>query len=73
MTKAQTHQTIIGINDEWETPPLLLKNKIAELGLNPIFDVCCNNTNTKFSKYYTIDNEPLSQKWDEDFRNDYTI
>ena len=31
MTKAQTHQIIVNVNDMWETPQLLLDEKLKEL------------------------------------------
>ncbi len=67
MTKAQTHQTVVNENDLWETPPLLLEDIMKKYNIHPVLDVCATLQNTKFTKYFTPEQNGLSQEWNEDF------
>jgi len=67
MSKAQTHQTVVNVNDEWETPPLLLHDKIVELGIHPVIDVFASKNNHKFLKYYTKENSAFFHEINEPF------
>jgi len=67
MTRAQTHQTVVNENDLWETPPLLLEDKMKEYNIHPTLDVCATTQNTKFEKYFTPQQDGLEQEWNEDF------
>jgi len=67
MTRAQTHQTIVNENDLWETPPVILHDKMKEYNIHPTLDVCATLQNTKFEKYFTIQDNALNQEWDKDF------
>jgi len=67
MTKAQHHQTIVNENDLWETPPLILENIMKKYDIHPTLDVCATDSNAKFSKYLTIQDNALTIPWDEDF------
>ncbi len=33
----------------------------------PMLDVCATDSNSKFSEYYTMNNDALTKEWDEDF------
>ena len=67
MTKAQHHQTIVNENDSWETPPLILAEVMKKYDITPVLDVCATIQNTKFPKYFTLQDDGLEQEWDEDF------
>lgn len=67
MTKAQTHQTIVGVEDNWETPPLLLKEVMEKYDIHPTLDVCATGYNTRFPKYITVQDNALTKEWTEDF------
>jgi len=67
MSRAQTHQTVVNKNDSWETPPLILEKAMKKYGIHPMLDVCATNKNTKFKKYFTIQDNSLTKNWDEDF------
>ena len=67
MTKAQTHQTVVNVNDEWETPPSILLDKIRELDVHPVIDVFASKNNHKFLKYYTKENSAFWHEINEPF------
>jgi len=67
MTKAQTHQTIVNENDLWETPPLILEDIMKKYDIHPTLDVCAIPQNKKFEKYFTPEDNALTQEWNEDF------
>jgi len=67
MTKAQTHQIIVCKNDLWETPHLPLEEAMIKYDINPKIDVSATQQNTKFPKYFTIQQNGLVQEWNEDF------
>jgi len=67
MTKAQTHQTVVNVNDEWSTPPLILEKAMKKYNIYPTLDVCATPQNTKFKKYFTVQDNSLTKNWDEDF------
>lgn len=67
LTKAQTHQVIVGENDLWETPPDILKEIMEKHNIHPTLDVCATPQNTKFPKYFTPEDNALEQEWVEDF------
>ncbi len=67
MTKAQTHQVVVGENDLWETPKILLEEKLEELNIKPIIDVFASKSNYKFSKYYTQEDSAFNHELTETF------
>jgi len=67
MTKAQTHQTIVNENDLWETPPLILHDKIKEYNIHPVLDVCATKLNSKFPAFITPEMNSLEKEWSVDF------
>lgn len=70
MTKAQHHQVIVnegGNYNLWETPPLILKTIMKKYDIYPTLDVCASIQNTKFEKYFTLQDNSLEKEWDEDF------
>ncbi len=67
MTKAQTHQVIVNVNDCWETPPDILEKIMTKYDVHPTLDVCATIQNTKFPKYHTIHEDALTVQWTEDF------
>jgi len=67
MTKAQTHQVIVNENDMWETPPGILEEAMIKYDVTPVMDVCATPQNTKFPKYFTPEQNGLTQEWKEDF------
>lgn len=67
MTKAQTHQTVVSVNDLWETPPDRLRNFIIKHDVNPKIDVCASIQNKKFPKYFDFNDNALDKEWNEDF------
>ncbi len=67
MTKAQKHQTVVNENDNWETPPLMLQEILKKYDIHPMYDVCATLQNTKFPKYFTPEQNGLSQEWNQDF------
>ena len=62
MSKAQTHQTVVGINDLWETPKTVLLKKLRELRIKPKIDVFASKKNHKFSIYYTKENSAFEHE-----------
>jgi len=67
LTKAQTHQVIVNINDEWETTPLLLEEVMKKYNIHPTLDVCATTQNHKLDNYFTISDNALNKEWNEDF------
>lgn len=67
MSKAVTHQINLTINDEWETPKEILQDAMRKYQIAPMLDVCATDSNSKFSKYYTMNNDALNREWDDDF------
>lgn len=67
MTRAENHQVIVGENDEWSTPQLLVDEICEKYNIHPIYDVCTTTQNTKFDLHFTPENNALSQEWDDDF------
>ena len=67
MTKAQTHQRIVGENDLWETPPNILTEAKKLYGIDPILDVCATDKNHKLKNYFTISDNALTKDWNKDF------
>lgn len=67
MTRAQHHQVIVNINDNWETPPLVLADVMKKYDIHPIFDVCATIQNKKFPQYFTPEDNGLTKEWREDF------
>lgn len=67
MTRAQTHQTVVNVNDDWESPPDKLKDAMEKYNVYPTLDVCATSHNTKFPRYFTVQQDGLKQEWDEDF------
>ena len=67
MSKATTHQTNVTKNDDWETPKEILQDAIKKYQIAPMLDVCATDSNSKFSKHYTMNNDALNQEWDDDF------
>lgn len=67
MTKAQTHQVIVNVNDEWETPPDVLAEAMKKYDIHPTLDVCATAQNTKFPKYISPELNSLTRYWPYDF------
>jgi len=67
MTRAQTHQIVVNVNDSWETPRLLLEEIMEKYDIHPVLDVCATIQNTKFRTYFTPKDDSLNQEWREDF------
>jgi len=65
--KAQIHQTVVNVNDEWETPPNVLTDVMKKYNIHPLLDVCATEKNKKFSKYFSPINNALNKEWNEDF------
>lgn len=61
------HLKIINKNDEWETPPSLLYSAMAKYKVTPKLDVCATVSNAKFQRFFTKEQNGLSQDWDVDF------
>ena len=66
-SKAQTHQTIVKVNDLWETPSLTLDDAMTKYDIHPVLDVCATSQNAKFEKYFTPEQDGLIQEWSVDF------
>jgi len=66
-TKAQTHQINISTEDNWETPVLPLKEAMIKYNITPVIDVCATAENTKFPKFFTPEQNGLTQEIKEDF------
>lgn len=61
--KSIQHLKNISVNDEWETPNIILKKAMMDFDVLPFLDVCATEQNAKFSSYFTESNDALSQKW----------
>lgn len=66
-SKAVQHLSIIDIQDEFGTPIQTLEKGMNDLKIRPTLDVCTNDVNAKFPKYFTKFDDALKQEWDEDF------
>ena len=53
-------------DDEYETPPELVKQLCEKYQIFPIIDVAATLENKKFFKYFTKDDDGLIQEWDKD-------
>ena len=67
MSKATTHQVIVGKNDLWETPPDILPKAMKRYDVHPVLDVCATDANHKFDSYFTEKDDALIKQWDQDF------
>lgn len=67
MTRAQHHQVIVNINDNWETPPLVLADVMKKYDIHPILDVCATFENNKCDWYIGEELNALEKEWREDF------
>lgn len=67
MTRAQTHQILVNVNDNWETPPDKLEEAMIKYDVIPTLDVCATKQNTKFNRYFPPEVNALNQEWREDF------
>lgn len=67
MNKAQTHQTIVGENDLWETPPDILEEAMEKYNIYPTLDVCATDSNSKCKHHFTPKDNSLEKDWELDF------
>lgn len=63
MSKATSHQTIVGVEDNWETPPSLLQEAMKKYNIHPTLDVCATDSNTKFPNFITPEMNSLMRIW----------
>jgi len=49
--------------DDWETPQIFFDNLNSEFGFT--LDSAASDTNHKCDRYYTKENDGLSQEWDD--------
>ncbi len=54
-------------DDEWETPPELLKNVCTQHQVFPELDVCCTNQNHKCDYWFTKQEDALTKDWTKYF------
>lgn len=70
MATVTDHLPNININDEWETPQLILDDVCKKYKVNPILDVCCTAQNKKCKIGITKlsdTNNGLTIPWNMDF------
>lgn len=67
MTKAQTHQVIVGEDDLWESPPLILAEAMKKYNIHPKLDVCATDFNSKCKHHFTPEYNALDKDWELDF------
>jgi phage N-6-adenine-methyltransferase len=53
---------LTSVNDEWSTPDDFFRSLDAEFGFT--LDVCATPENAKCARFYTRDDDGLSQPWD---------
>lgn len=66
-SKAVTHLSNINIRDEYGTPVDKFVEFCVDYDLFPKLDVCTNIHNKKCKKYFTLQDNALTKKWNEDF------
>lgn len=67
MTKAQTHQVVVNVNDNWETPLLVLEEAMKKYDVHPILDVCATDSNSKCKHHFSPEYNALDKDWECDF------
>lgn len=67
MSKSVKHLTSIGVNDEWTTPPFLLRWAMLKFDVHPFLDVCATAENAQFQDFFTKEQDGLAQDWKCDF------
>lgn len=67
MSKAQTHHTVVNVNDLWETPKPILTKKLKELRITPKIDVFASKKNHKFDTYYTKEDSAFNHQLTKTF------
>lgn len=67
MNKAYTHQTIVNVNNNWETPSKILLDAIKKYDIHPTLDVCATFENKKCNWYIGKELDSLKKEWNEDF------
>ena len=65
--KSVQHLQSIGIYDEWETPPSLIRITQIKFDLSIFLDVCATHDNAQFQKYFTKEINGLNQNWFTNF------
>lgn len=66
-SKAVQHLQRINIQDEYGTPFEVLEKAMNDYNIHPTLDVCSNQKNAKFFKYFTKEDNSLKIPWREDF------
>ena len=61
------HLQNIEQDDEWETPTDLFEMKCKEFNIHPELDVSATPETSKCDKFYTINDDALTKKWDKPF------
>lgn len=73
MNQAAFHLSIIGDDNEWETPRDIFEEACKKYGHSPTLDVCAREHSTKCHKYFGLDHinparrNALDVPWREDF------
>ena len=67
MSKSQHHQTIVNVNNSWETPPHILEEAMKKYDIYPTLDVCATFENNKCNRYLDEELNAFNVQWDEDF------
>lgn len=61
MTEGMMSPTKAGITDDWETPDALYQSLDREFSFD--VDVCAHQGNHKHERYWSIEDDGLSQDW----------